>query len=317
MRFHKYQEEFLSLIDSDIEISEGKEISHPADYEVLIHPTPSKDWIEASPNLQSVIIPWAGIPEETRTVLKAYPGISLHNSHHNRYNTAELAFGLLLAAAKCIIPMDQALRKNDWSPRYQKPKTILLRGKTAVILGFGEIGQAIGDYCLGFGMQVIGVKKSLDAQQSFEDLELQTIDNLYEVLPKADVLIVALPLTEETDGLIGKKEFELMPKGSILINIGRGPIVNQVALYDALKERHLKAAGSDVWYNYPETQEARQNTPPADVPFGGLDNFVLSPHRGGMVENVDQQRAESIAEMLNAANRGYEMPNKVDLQAGY
>jgi phosphoglycerate dehydrogenase-like enzyme len=246
-----------------------------------------------------------------------YPQISVHNLHHNNYNTAELGFALLLAAAKRLIPKDRALRKNDWTPRFEGPKAILLRGRTALILGFGEIGQALADYSLGLGMTVIATKKHLAGFEAPPNVRVHPSDELHDLLPRADVLLVALPLTEETEGLIGEAELALMPAGSILVNIGRGPVVQQEALYNALKSGHLRAGGSDVWYNYPKSTRDPKNTPPADFPFGELDNFVLSPHRGGMVEDGEDQRAEALAQLLNAANRGEPIPNRVDLDAGY
>lgn len=309
--------DFKSLLDPDIIVTEGREIPEPADYEILVHPNPSKAWIEASPKLRAVVIPWAGIPEKTRKVMAAYSQLSVHNLHHNNFNTAELGFALLLAAAKNIIPMDQALRKNDWTPRYQNSKAILLRGRTALILGFGEIGKALGSYCLALGMTVKATKMHPEANEDNLGIEIYPDDQLHALLPDTDVLLIALPLTEKTENLITEKELSLMPKGSILINIGRGPIVNQAALYEAVKNEHLLAAGSDVWYNYPESKDSRTNTPPADKPFGELHNFVLSPHRGGFVIDVEKQRAVALANLLNTANRGLKIPNKIDLDAGY
>ncbi len=308
---------FKSLLDADINITTGDEISQPANYDILIYPTPSPEWLEASPNLRAVVIPWAGVPEKTRKVMRDYPQISLHNLHHNNYNTAELGLALLLAAAKRLIPMDQALRRNDWSPRYEPTKAVLLRGRTALILGFGEIGQALAKYCLGLAMRVLATKKHPETVTGFPDVRIHPAEALHELLPLADTLLIALPMTEDTEGLIGEEEINRMPEGSILINVGRGPIVDQHALYKALIHGPLRAAGSDVWYNYPESKETRGNTPPADVPFGKLDNFVLSPHRGGMVESVEEQRMKALTELLNAACRGETIPNKIDLEAGY
>ncbi len=317
LEFSDSFEEFLSLLDPDITISVGKEIPFPATYDILIHPSPTKEWIESSPNLKAVVIPWAGVPDETLTLIRQYPKIGLHNLHHNNYNTAELGFTLLLAAAKRLIPLDQALRHNDWTLRDQKPLAILLRGKKVLILGFGEIGQALGAYCSGFGMEVMAIRKHPDHNTADGNIPVFPIDQLQDLLPHTNVLLIALPLTGETENLIGEKELYLLPKGSILINIGRGPIVNQFALFKALKSGHLRAAGSDVWYNYPDSENSQQNTPPADVPFGELENFVLSPHRGGLVEESEEQRATALAELLNAANRNQPIPNKVDIEAGY
>ncbi len=317
INFGEFTDEFKSRLDSGIEITEGDEIPQPADYDILVYPTPSEEWLEASPNLRAVVIPWAGIPQKTRDVMRKYPHVSVHNLHHNNFNTAELGFALLLAAAKRILPMDRALRQNDWTPRYKESQAILLRHRRALILGFGEIGQALAEYCLGLGMKVKATKKHTEGYQGQLDVEIYSDDQLRDLLPTADVLLIALPLTEQTKGLIGETELNLMPQGGILINIGRGPIVDQYALYEALKRGHLRAAGSDVWYNYPKTEADRYNTAPADVPFGELDNFVLSPHRGGLVEEVEKQRASALANLLNAANRDQKIPNKVNLDAGY
>lgn len=324
LRVHFYQvysprfmQEFNKMLDQDIRISSGKKIPVPADYEILIYPTASKEWIEASPYLRIIVIPWAGVPQHTRDLVKTFPHIDLHNLHHNRFNTAEMGFTLLLAAAKNLIPMDQSLRKDDWTPRYRPTQAIALRGKQVLILGYGEIGQALGSYCLGFGMKVKAIKRDPDKITSNPNVQVYSSNDLYTLLPKAEILMIALPLTDETEDLIGKKEIQLMPEGSILINIGRGPIVNQFALFNALLSGHLRAAGSDVWYNYPKSESERGSTPPADVPFKDLDNFVFSPHRGGMVEEVDEQRAHALANLLNAANRGLPIPNKVNLELGY
>ena len=315
--FEEHCDLFKSLLDPAIQLTEGDQIPEPADYDILVYPTPNKEWLEASPYLKAVVIPWAGIPIKTREVMANYPHISLHNLHHNNYNTAELGLALLLAAAKRLIPMDQALRKNDWSPRYQPTKAILLREKSALILGFGEIGQAFGEYCLALGMHVKAIKKHPSNYEGKLPVDIYSMDKLHDLLPNTDVLIIALPLTDETENLIDEAELNLMPQGGILINIGRGPIVNQYTLYDALINDHLRAAGSDVWYNYPPSKTEVSNTPPAEVPLGECENFVLSPHRGGMVEEVEIQRVHALARLLNAANQGLPIPNKVDLQAGY
>jgi len=315
--FSEYFDEFNSLLDQGIQITSGEALPEPPSFNILVYPTPTREWLIASPNLRAVVVPWAGIPEKTRELLVEFPEISVHNLHHNRFNTAELGFALLLAAAKRIIPMDQSLRQSDWTPRYSDSQAILLQGRTAVILGYGEIGQALGTYCQGLGMKVIGIRKNIDQCSNDHNVKLYGIDKLNDLLPEADVLLVALPLTKETENLIGASEIARMPKGSLLVNIGRGPIINQFALFDALTTGHLRGAGSDVWYHYPDSKDTRKNTPPADVPFGELDNFVLSPHRGGLVEEVEKQRMQALAKLINLANRGEPIPNKVDLLAGY
>jgi phosphoglycerate dehydrogenase-like enzyme len=158
------------------------------------------------------------------------------------------------------------------------------------------------------------IKSSAD---NFSEIHLS--DELYSLLPLADILMVILPLTPKTEGLIGEDEINLLPEGSILVNVGRGKVVDQRALYDALKSKHLYGAGIDVWYNYPADVDSRQNTPPADYPFHELDNIVMSPHRAGGVNSSDTERLriEHLAQLINHAARGEEIPNRVDVYKGY
>ena len=119
--------------------------------------------------------------------------------------------------------------------------------------------------------------------------------------------------------MIGAAELALLPPGAVLVNVGRGPVVDEGALYQALKEGTLGAAGIDVWYTYPDDDDAAGVTPPSAYPFGELDNVVLSPHRGGLAEEPDQRRERlaALAEIINALARGEEAPNRVDLTRGY
>ncbi|MEJ2758695.1 MAG: NAD(P)-dependent oxidoreductase, partial [Anaerolineales bacterium] len=130
-------------------------------------------------------------------------------------------------------------------------------------------------------------------------------------------LIITLPLTEETQGLIGAEELALLPPQSIVVNVGRGPVIDQHALYHALREGHLHSAGLDVWYNYPPDEASRANTPPADVPFQELENVVMSPHRGGGAADIETVRMAYLANLLNTTALGNPMPNQIDLEKGY
>ncbi len=292
----------------------------PADCQVLVTGRPSRAQIESASRLQSVVIPWAGVPTETRTLLQDFPSISVHNLHHNAAATAELAMSLLLAAAKFIVPMDRSLRDHDWTPRYEPSRTLGLAGRTALVLGYGAIGQRVARMCQGFEMKVLATKRSgTTNDHHLEQVAIHPPHDLPHLLPQADVVMICLPLTDETEGLLGEKALALMPPGGVLVNIGRGPIVEQAALYEALVSGHLRAAGLDVWYNYPADKASRTHTPPADHPFHELDNVVMTPHRGGALEETETERLrmQALAVLLNAAAQGKSMPNRVDLGRGY
>jgi phosphoglycerate dehydrogenase-like enzyme len=146
---------------------------------------------------------------------------------------------------------------------------------------------------------------------------IYTLDNLQALLPSAQVLLITLPLTKMTEDIIGQRELELMPSNSILVNIGRAKIVDEKALYEALKNGRIGAAGLDVWYTYPPDEESRLFTYPSEYPFWELENVVMSPHRAGLTDDINYLRMDHLAVLLNAAARKEEIPNKVTLSLGY
>jgi phosphoglycerate dehydrogenase-like enzyme len=300
-------------LDSSVHVTAGASI--PADAHILIGGRPTREQLSACPVLRALIVPWAGVPETTRDLLHDFPQITLHNLHHNAAATAETALALLLSAARFIVPIDQRLRVNDWSPRYAPSRSIGLHGKTALIVGYGQIGQRVARVCRALEMTVLATRRTQVEQDGLA--EVHPAAELPQLLPRSHALIITAPLTPETRGLIGEKELALLPRGAVLVNVGRGALVAEAALYQALQSGHLGAAGLDVWYNYPPDEAAQSSTPPAHFPFHELDNVVMSPHRGGDEAGIDTLRMQHLAELLNAAARGEELPNRVNLTAGY
>ncbi len=311
-------ERLQAQLDPAVTLTTGPDLPDPAGFHVLISGSAKREQLAASPQLHTVIVPWAGIPVVLRDLLQAeFPHLALYNLHHNAPPVAELAMALLLAAAKRIVSLDQALRRDDWTPRYEPSRAMLLEGKTALVLGYGAIGRLVARACRGLGMQVLATRCSPQTASDEYAHEIHSSAALPDLLPRAHALIICLPLTPETEGLLGEKELRLLPAGAVLVNIGRGPIVQEQALYEALRDGHLGAAGLDVWYNYPQDEEARSHTPPSKFPFHELDNVVLSPHRGGSTMETGRLRMAALAELLNALARGEEPANRVDLQRGY
>jgi phosphoglycerate dehydrogenase-like enzyme len=306
-------------LDDEIVVTVGEIVPEEAEVDfILVAGRPTEAQLLASPNLRALVVPWAGVPDPTRELMANYPHIPIHNLHHNAVPVAETALMLLLAAAKVTVPFDRSLRRDDWTIRYQRPSpSVLLAGKTALILGYGAIGGRIARLCRALEMNVLAVRRHVSQTSDEFAQEIQPLAALPALLPRAHALIISLPHTPETDGLIGMDELKGLKRPSLLVNVGRGPIVQQQALYEALRDGILHAAGLDVWYNYPTDQPSRSHTPPADFPFHELDNVVISPHRGGMTSETEHLRMAHTAALLNAAARGEPMPNQVDLQRGY
>lgn len=301
----------------DIHLTLGPDLPTPAEYRILVAGRPRREHLTASPNLHALIVPWAGLPDETRKLMLGFPHIAVHNLHHNAVAAAEMAITLMLAAAKFIVPIDRTFRTHDWTPRYRPNPAVLLEGKAALILGYGAIGRRVARLCRGLSMKVVAIRRRVFTTSHDAPDEIHPPDALHRLLPQADALIICLPHTPETDALIGEEELALLPSGAVLVNVGRGAIVDEVALYHALRDGTLYAAGLDVWYNYPADEAARSHTPPSVYPFHELENVVMSPHRAGGSSETEMRRMAHLAALLNAAARGEAMPNRVDVQAGY
>ncbi len=130
-------------------------------------------------------------------------------------------------------------------------------------------------------------------------------------------LVVAVPLTDETRGLIGASELARMKRTAVLVNVGRGNVIDERALYDALRRGKIHSAGIDVWYRYPRDTESRAATQPSDHPFHELDNVVMSPHRAGGALDNEVVRMTHLGDLLVAIARGGDAPGRVDLERGY
>ena len=130
------QERVLTAaLEAGVSWSSGEIKSELAGTEILVAGRPKSADLLRLPDLRMLIIPWTGLPEETKEVLENFPDLDVHNLHHNAAPTAEIAIGLLLAAAKQIIPFDRSLRKGNWLPRYENRDSILLSGKRALVIG--------------------------------------------------------------------------------------------------------------------------------------------------------------------------------------
>lgn len=314
----RFEEELRERLDPAVELWSGPDAPVPPKHRVLVAGRPSDAELATSPQLEAVVIPWAGVPPSTREAVAARQGLSLHVLHHNAAPTAELAVTLLLAAAKRVVPLDRKLRAGDWTPRYEDGGGgLLLEGKTALVLGFGAIGRRVARALRALGMELLATRRSVAGVERDEGVEVHPADRTGELLGRADAILCCLPDTPDTKGLLGEAAFAQTRRHAVLVNVGRGGLVDEGALWSALEEGRLGAAGLDVWWSYPREEAERASTPPGRFVWGSRDDVVLSPHRAGHSDRTDALRAEHLAASLNAAARGEPMPNRVDLEAGY
>lgn len=273
----------------------------------LVDGSPSS--LEGMPMLEGVIIPWAGVPRKTLE-LASERGIALYNLHHNAYATAEMALALLFAAARGLADLDRGLRKGDWSGRTGVRNGVQLYGKTVAVLGYGAIGRHVGQVCRAMGLDVVGIKRTAGV---VDGVECFGVADLQVALSRAHALVICAPGTESTKGLIDRAELEALREPRLLVNVGRGAIVDEAALYESLSNGVLHAAGLDVWYRYPKGDEPCY---PSTYPIHEMPNVVLSPHTGGGTRESEAHRTEALVSLLRALIAG-ERPRPVDPDEGY
>ena len=305
------------MLQTGIELTSGEPEAGRTD--ILVCGRPTRMLLESCGGPSVLIIPWAGLSDQTASLMAGYPEIAVHNLHHNAASTAELAIGLMLAAGRRIVVADRHLRTGDWSPRYEGRESLIVDGSRVLVLGYGSVGSRIGRICRAMGASVDGIRLSPPFGEIEAGTSIHPPEMLRELLTAAEVLFLSLPLTELTEGIIGASELDLMSRTSILVNVGRGRLVDEKALYSALMKGRPAAAGLDVWFHYPDNMESRCSTSPSTYPFAELDNVVMTPHMGGAfgTSRLEESRLEHLAISINRAAAGEPVPDRVDPSRGY
>jgi len=235
------------------------------------------------------------------------PGCVLCNAYEHEDAIAEWVLMAVLALTRHLLRYDRGLRENDWSRGL--PLERELRGRTIGTLGFGHIGRRVVELAQAFGMDAIAVTRSpAPARARAAGLRwLGSLDDLDRLFSEADVAVVSVPLTDETRELVGPRQLELLGPDGYLANIARGAVVQQQPLYEALREGRIGGAALDVWWNYPETRNAK--APPSKYPFHELDNVVMTPHVSGRAEGTRRGRTAFVIEQLVRLAEGRPLEN--------
>ncbi|MHC8394991.1 NAD(P)-dependent oxidoreductase [Pseudomonas sp. LB3P93] len=262
--------------------------------------------LDLAPNLQAIASVSVGVDNydidyltERRILLSNTPDVLTET-------TADTGFALILATARRVVELANLVRAGQWNRNIGPVHFGTdVHGKTLGIIGMGRIGEALAQRGhFGFGMPVIyhshspkpAVEQRFDAQYR----------SLTELLQQADFICLTLPLTAETEGLIGAEEFALMRPESIFINISRGKVVNEAALIEALRTGQIRAAGLDVFEREPLN---------LDSPLLALNNVVATPHMGSATHETREAMAECAVENLLMALAGERPKNLVNVGA--
>ena len=216
---------------------------------------------------------------------------------------AEYTLALILALAKDLPRTLASQRACLWDYRLNERIT----GCKALVVGVGGIGRAIGRTLTAVGLQVDGVGRQARAGGEAFDT-IHAIADLDELLPLYDYIVLITPLTDATRGLFDTRRLALLPSHARFINLGRGALVNQQALIDALREQRIAGAALDVFEIEPL---------PADSALWGLENVIVSPHMSGDFKGFDAAMVDLFVENFARYQRGDELMNIVDKALGF
>ncbi|MES1039998.1 D-2-hydroxyacid dehydrogenase [Peribacillus simplex] len=221
------------------------------------------------------------------------------------YPISETIFALMLALTRKVDTYIKQQQTKTWHHAYMKQE---IHEKTIGIIGVGKIGKETAKIAKAFGMTVLGMRHS-DKSEEFVD-EMFTQEHLNDLLPRCDYIVVTLPLTPKTKNMFGKKEFNLMKRSAFFINIGRGNLVIQNELVQALMDKEIAGAGLDVF----ETEPLPENSQ-----LWELDNVIITPHTSGNTEFYDQRLIHDIfmPNLKNYLNGKKPSTNLLDYKKGY
>jgi phosphoglycerate dehydrogenase-like enzyme len=249
--------------------------------------------------------PAAGTDAVNTTMLPAQCTLANCFGHENAI--AEYVIAALLMRHVPLARADQDLRQQRWT--YWAGQKAALRtemgSQTLGLLGFGHIAQTVALRAKAFGMRVHVANRSPIQHASVD--QSWTLDGLHDFMGSVDAVVVSLPLTQNTQGLVDARAIAAMRSSALLINVGRGAVIDEKALFEALKSRQIAGAVIDTWYQYPTPTQTE--CAPSTFDFASLDNVVMTPHMSGWTSGTVRRRQETLAENVGRLNRGEPLIN--------
>jgi phosphoglycerate dehydrogenase-like enzyme len=219
---------------------------------------------------------------------------------------SEQILGYLLAFARRLPAAVRAQDRHAWQAP-KRDQLFELAGKTMLLVGVGAIGERTAMIAAALGMRVLGIRRNPAGDLPGVEA-IYGSDRLHDLLPEADCVVLTVPLSHATQGMIGERELRAMKPTSYLINIGRGGTIQQPALIQALREGWIAGAGLDVFDQEPL---------PATSPLWELDNVIMTAHYAGLTPEYDQRALAIFLDNLKRYQAGEPLQNVVDKAAGY
>ncbi|MBI4218522.1 MAG: hydroxyacid dehydrogenase [Chloroflexi bacterium] len=295
----------------------------PDDHEGLMRQLPGKDILvsaivkadlaRAATGLKAILLPAAGYEKIDPAAVP--PGCIVANAYEHGAPIAEWVMMAAVVLDHEVIKADHTLRSNDWSMWiFRRPPYRELFGRTMGVIGLGHIGRRVLKLARAYDMRLIAVSRAAPAGPDEQSLGLAwsgDMSLLPRLLGESDFVVTSTPLTRDTRGLIGARELAVMKPSAYIINPARGPIIDEEALYHALKGRRIAGAAIDVWWQYPASPAQDATTPPSSFPFHELDNILMTPHISGGTYGTSARRARVVAANIDRLYRGEPLVNVV------
>jgi len=253
--------------------------------------------------------PAAGIDAIDRSCLPE--GVPLCNAPGHEQAIAEYVIAALLQRYHPLRQADAELRKGKWSSYWAGlPTTVRpeMSSATLGVLGYGHIGKVAAARAKAFGMRVTVANRSPVSQSASVD-EYYGLDQIGAFMASADNVLVTLPLSADTQGLIGAAALAAMRPDAWIINVGRGAVIDEMALFEVLAAKRIGGAVIDTWYQYPGP--GRPETLPSRLPFHDLGNIIMTPHMSGWTHGTVRRRQEVMADNIERLERGEALTNRV------
>ena len=310
--FHKLPDDLLQKIKDtapDYEITEVEQcdikVEDLIDSEIVFGRIPPHMLIKL-PNLKWQHLASAGANGLTDRELYANKSTILTKSSGTfGVSIAEHIIGMMVALSRDFGHYYKKQLDGEWDSEFPNLRDI--SESTVLIIGLGDIGTEISRHLFCFGANTIGLRRSASNPHDIIR-DVRSVNQLHEVLPEADYVIICTPGTEETEKLFGKEEFELMKNTAIIINVGRGMIIDSEALAEALNKGEIYGAGLDVTEPEP--------LPPGH-PLWSAKNIFITPHVSAATNVTTERRAMVFINQLKRYLAGQELKNFVDFDAGY
>jgi phosphoglycerate dehydrogenase-like enzyme len=263
----------------------------------------------AMPELRLLQAPATGLNAVQFDAVPAH--VPICNAYGHQIAIAEYCMCAMLACAHDVMSLHREFAAGHWrwSGVASHPQHEEIYDAKVCLVGFGRIGREVARRAKAMGMRVIVCNRTVPATLPPDVDEFSTLAALGHSVGQADFVIVSCALTPETIGLVSAQILNAMKRSAFIINVSRGPIVEEAPLYHALASRRIAGAVLDVWYRYPDAEQAHPR--PSAFPFDALENVIMTPHMAGWTRGMVQRRWAEVAANLDRLARGEPLINVV------